>query len=334
MDPHSARQVLDLLPSAILVADGDGRITFVNRRASEVLGRPAESFLGAPAAGLFGADWDPAEDERRAVGLRVGERQVQLGFSVSTFEVDGAPCRAISFRDVSESVRVAQERDRLLQLAAVGDVMPTLLHEVRNPLAAIMATVELMIEEGPPDQRDALYAILSEARRIALQLDGVGGAGRSLASQRAHAIDHACREVCALLTSRAEKKRVSLRADIPDLPLLPLDASTVRALLFNLVTNSIHACRPGDTICVHVRLEGGGLEIAVIDTGEGMSARVHAACTDLFFTTKRTGSGIGLALCRQTVEEAKGELEIASVPAFGTSVTLRIPTVRPPAPPR
>lgn len=329
---HLAAMVLVALPSAVLVTDEEGRVLFVNARAAEILGKTGSELVRTNVKRLFGDTEAGEGDVRLSTKVRRNGEVITLGYTVSKVAMpEGRVLSAISFRDISDTVRLTQERDRLLQLAAVGEAMPTLLHELRNPLAAILTTVELLIEDTADDaRRDSLHAVLTEARRIALQLDGVGAVGRSLRSRRATAIDFACRDICLLMVGRAEKAEVHLKWDIPDLPLLPLDSATMRAVLFNLVTNAIHACPPQATVCVHMRLVHGGsdLEVTVVDNGAGMSAEVYARCSDLFFTTKRHGSGIGLALCRRAVEDAGGRMEIQSVPGAGTAVVLTIPVGR------
>ncbi len=329
-----ALAVLDGLPLAVIVAEPDGTALLVNTRAAKILQHSADELVAMNMTELFRAlsPGEPGQTLTRRVKRASGE-VVTLEYAKNTVEAEpGHPVTAITFRDVSDTERLRGERDRLLQLAAVGETLPTLLHEVRNPLSAVIATVELLLEDSAPGAtQDSLHAVLSEARRIALQLDGVGAVGRSLRSRRASAVDLACRETCSVVVPRAEKAKVLLRWDVPDMPLLPLDPSTLRALLFNLLTNAIDACRPGDTVRVHALLTQGGraLEISVIDTGVGMTAEVYARCTELFFTTKRHGSGIGLALCRRAVETAGGTLEIQSVPGFGTAIVLTVPLVKP-----
>lgn len=306
---------------------------FVNARAAEVLGKAGEELVGTNVKELFG-DQDPQPGAARLTTKvrRPNGEVITLGYTVSNVTTpEGHAARAVSFRDLSDTVRLTQERDRLLQLAAVGEAMPTLLHELRNPLSAVLTTVELLIEESPDGPtRDSLHAILTEARRIALQLDGAGAVGKSLRARTSAAIDFACRDICFMMAGHAERADVNLRSDIPDLPLLPLDPATTRAVLFNLVTNALHACPPSSTVCVHLRLahDGNDLEVSVIDNGAGMSSDVYARCTDLFFTTKRHGSGIGLALCRRAVESAGGTMDIQSVPGVGTAVVLTIPVGR------
>ena len=81
---------------------------------------------------------------------------------------------------------------------------------------------------------------------------------------------------------------------------------------------------------VDVKGPKGSLALTVADTGTGMTHDVYTRCTELFFTTKRNGSGIGLALVRQAVTEAGGELEIESVPGFGTCITALVPVIAAP----
>jgi len=327
--------VLDALPSAVLVVDSTGRARYANARAASVFDLEPADIVGKGVGRALGfpelAASTSVTAQHTARVARPDGQTVTIGFAVAPVTCAGESLFAVSFRDISDTVRLTRERDRLLQLAAIAESLPTLLHEIRNPLSAIITTVEVMIEDlGPGRLQDHLHVVLGEARRIALQLEGVGGVGRSLAAPRASVVDQACRDICSLMVGRASSADVHLRWDIPDLPLLPLEPSTLKAVLFNLVTNAIHACRAGDTVRVHIRLVRGGrsLELSVVDTGVGMSGEAYRRCTELFFTTKRHGSGIGLALCRRAVESAGGEMEIQSVPGIGTAVTITLPVER------
>lgn len=230
--------------------------------------------------------------------------------------------------DLTELERLREERDRLLQIATIHELLPSILHEVKNPLAAIATTAELLFEEAADEHvRASAHAILHESRRMKLTLEGIGAVGRSLRSRRYEAVDHAIREVCSVLHARAESVGVRARCGIPDLPLLPLDTSVVCAIAFNLTNNAIQACAAGGEVALTVRLldEGRTFEMIVADTGVGMTPEVLARCRELFFTTKARGTGIGLALCSRAVTDAGGTMDIASAPGEGTRVTLRIP---------
>jgi len=325
----SDTMVLDALPTALVVSDADGVIRRANRRAAEVLDR--DPLIGVAVAELLGP-WPLPRDggrSERTLTRRDGSA-VMVGLSASPL-AGGAT--VLVFQDITPWHRLREERDRLLQLAMVGEALPTILHELKNPLAALNAAVEILVEESAPGPvQDQLHAVLQEARRLRLGFDGVGAVGRRLRSPRFSAIDHACREAFRVLAIPARNAGVHTRCDVVDLPLLPLDPAVMRAIVFNLVTNAMHACAAGDTIALHGRLVASGLafQLTVADTGSGMSAEVQRRCTELFFTTKRNGSGIGLALVQQAVTEAGGRLEIESVPGMGTCITALVPVLASP----
>lgn len=325
--------ILESLPTAVALIDADGIIQRANRRAVEILDRA--DLIGLPISEILGP-W-PLSRFRDRDGARLDYSYtrrnggtVLLGLRVTPLP-HGA--HVLVFQDITPWQRLREERDRLMQLAMVGEALPTILHELKNPLAALNAAVELLIEESAPGPvQDQLHAVLQEARRLRLGFDGVGTVGRNLRSARYHAIDQACRDVFRVLEVPARAAGIAARCDIADLPLLPLEPSVMRAIVSNLVTNAIHACARGDGIVLHGRLAASGLafELTVSDTGSGMTHEVHARCTELFFTTKRNGSGIGLALVHRAVTEAGGQLEIESVPGIGTTITALIPVLATP----
>jgi signal transduction histidine kinase len=332
---HPELTLLDALPSAVLVlATGSGRIEFANRRAAEALettsgaleGRDVAPIL-APVEWLVARKDMPQPDRVLDVTLPSG-RHIVAGFSVSEIGAGPATRRLLVFQDITVWQQLREERDRLLQMAAVGLALPALLHELKNPLASVTTTVEVLLEEvevGPVQTQ--LHAVLSELRRMRLSLEGVGAVGQRLRSARAGAVDLACREAWAIMSARARQAGMQSRCEVEDMPLLPLDPAVVRAIVYNLMANSIQSGTPGTTVNLYARLTDGGrtFELTVVDNGPGMAADVLARCTELFFTTRRTGSGIGLALVQRAAEEAAGVLEISSVPGYGTSAVLRVP---------
>ncbi len=340
----SLRRILGQLGSAVLVADRSGIVRYANRRAAELqrtgstelIGRRIEDVL-APLDALIGSAECPREgDVGPSIEVAVQDgKPVRIGFRLSNVSgptgEESTDLVAIVFRQIGEFERLRDERDRLLRLATVGDVLPSILHELKNPLASITHSVALLVEEAPPGAlREDLHAILAEVRRMKLGFEGIGVIGRELHSTRNAAIDWAVREAFQLFAARAAQAGIELYCDVPDMPLLQLDPAVIRAILFNLVSNALHACESGAEIRVaaHLIEQGEFLEIRVEDTGPGMTTDVLNHCTDLFFTTKSSGSGIGLALCSNAAREAGGGLVVESEPGHGTRVALRLP-VRP-----
>lgn len=338
-------EVVDALATAVLVVSPSGEVLFANARAEELFAArtgaradaqaprdvaellaPLEELLAAQRAGT-----EPVGRSARRPLLRVNHAGLErvFGYTVSRTRGSGETPYVIAFQDVTQVVQLEEERDRLLKLATVGEVMPMLLHETKNPLAAAITTLELLLEErSEPALQADLHGVLVEIRRALLSLEGLGAVGRSLRSARSHAVDHAVREVVTLLEARARRHGVHLSAEVPALPLLPLDPSSIRGIVLNLVTNAVQACHRGDAhVLVRMGLEGSTLRLDVIDSGAGMSPEVLARCRELFFTTKRHGSGIGLALCVRLVEEAGGRVDIESAPGRGTHIAITIPDV-------
>lgn len=325
----SAR-VLDAIDTGVVVVDAQGVIVHCNAGAVEILERQRDAICGshisvvlAPVAQLID----------RMAGQSRGEYDttlpsgatITLGYHTADMK-DGHT--AIVFQNISQWVTLRRERDRLLRLATVGEFMPTLLHEFKNPLASISTAIEVMIEEHPGGQlEEELRAILGEIHRMRLGFDGIGAVGRSLRSTRDAPIATACQEASRVLKARADRAGVQLRCDVPNMRPLPFDPAVVRAIVFNLVVNAIDACRPGDAIHLGASLEENDsiFEIRVSDSGRGMTPEERDHCTELFFTTKPRGTGIGLALCARAVEEAGGKMRVESELGMGTTICLRVP---------
>lgn len=328
--------LLEALGTGVLLVDPEERIRLANRRAAEIFGVPSESLVSqplsahlAPIASLRARIASTGPTERASIAIAPpGRTPIVAGFTLNEAHVEGTGGvhYAIAFQDITPITRLQEERDRLLQLATVGEVLPSVLHEAKNPLSAAITAIEVMIEEATHhDERADLHAVLVELRRAVLTLDGLGSAGLDPHASTPRALDHAVREVASVLSPRAQRLNIELRVDVPDLPLLPLDPSVIRAVVFNLVNNALQACRGGDTVTVAARLANSTLEVSVGDTGAGMAPDVRARCTELFFTTKRSGSGIGLALCSEVAAKAGGRLEIESRLGAGTTVRLFLP---------
>ncbi len=268
---------------------------------------------------------------------------VVLGFRPSLVEVGGEEGYAIVVQDIGAVERVREERDRLMQIVGVNEVLPSILHELKNPLAAIDNAVELCIEELEESRaRQDMRAILGEIRRMELTVEGLGSMDRDIHSSRVTAVDEALREVVRVMDRQAGPRSITMFTDVPPMPVLPFAASVVRSVAFNLIANAIHACTTGSTISLVARIvrdvsAGGAFELSVEDDGTGMSPAVLERCCEPFFTTKPKGTGIGLALVERIVKQAGGDLMIASALGAGTSVQIRVPfrpptTPRPPAP--
>lgn len=320
------------LPVAVLLCAPSGSLTYANPRAAKLFGLTQAAFLGRDVSDLL-APLDTLRTLAKrsgAVGrceLTLGRRKLPIEYEVNNTASEQL---LICLRDRSEKATLRSERDRLLRMALVSEMLPTVLHELRNPLAAVTSAVENLVEDAEEDeglqpQRSLLNAILHELRRMGLTFQGMGSVGRGLRSTRAEAIDIAIEETCRIMSGRAERNRIALSCNAVGIPPLPLEPGVLRAIVFNLLNNALQACRPGDAVNVSGHFERGLLTISVRDTGRGMTPEVLKQALNPFFTTRSDGSGLGLVICREAIEEAGGQLTIDSSLGLGTTVTVRVP---------
>ena len=243
--------ILDALGSGVVSIRDDGVVVRANagaerilrRSQHEMVGHPIEALI-APLADLEEASFEPVTG-RHELTVALGDGSTgSIGFALSSFQAsDGRARYVLQFQDIAPVLELRKQRDRLLAMAALGDALPSVLHELRNPLAAITARLELMVEESEGQLQLDLHAVLTEVRRMTLGLDGVGGFLRSARATGYTAIDLAVHEACRVLEPVAARVGVKLESRAPSLPLLPIDRGVMSGVVFKLVKNSIDASR-------------------------------------------------------------------------------------------
>lgn len=318
-----------------------------DRLASRLaLGLLLLGLCGATAGG--GVGYLMARAVRRSiVELSVPIRDVQgklnevVGpFSVPTNAgIDGleAVLRTISERVtmvVEELQQTQQDALRSEQLAAVGQLAAGLAHELRNPLMAIKLLVQSACEQGAEAQlvgRD-LSVIEEEILRLEQLVQMFLDFARPPQPQK-HTIDlcSTVERVIRLLEPRAAAREVSLTLHAADEPVrVEADEAQIRQVLLNLILNSLDAVSSGGRIALRVESHakphvGRWAVIRVIDNGCGLPMQLGNRIFDPFVSTKETGIGLGLSICRRIMETHNGGITAAGTPDGGTVFTVRLP---------
>ena len=224
---------------------------------------------------------------------------------------------------------IAKHMARAEQLASLGQLAAGLTHEIKNPLAGVAAAVELLRDEGDGSLREVHDQILSELRRVNATVDGLLRLGKPQPPQRTEVdLTRVAREVTSLFAARLRRQGVTFETALAEhVPLLQLDSGLMVQLLMNLLTNSMQATERGGSIHVLVAPfpRNDGVLVSVSDTGRGIAPEHLDRIFDPFFTTKEEGTGLGLPICKQIVEQHGGTMEIESKPGAGTRVTLLLP---------
>ena len=355
-----ARTVESLL-SGLLTTDREGRITSFNPEAERITARPAAQALGAhidevlPGArdlvmGPLGERWTARTRARMPYRNQRGEL-LHLGLSGSILrEADGRAAGHVAiFQDVTQVVAMEKELRRSERLAAAGQLSADLAHEIRNPLAAISGSVQMLragLGEGAVDMegRRLMDIVLRETDRLnQLISDFLHYARPAVPKPVAVPVAETLEEVLRMFET-TRPANVAVEVDAPRELAVLADAAQVRQLLWNLVLNAAQAMPEGGTLSLRARpvvglpaqepasagrngaSEGhGSVEIAVIDTGAGIPPEVMDRIIDPFFTTKCEGTGLGLATVHRIVEGNGGTLRVESAVGSGTAFQIRLP---------
>lgn len=347
-----ARAVADLVlgavPSGILVCNVEGQIMLANPAAADIFGMMPVSMTDRHLTSIRGELeamlWPTQKGEillldsapPGAPGARV------LGFTSRALMRDGLPAgTVIVFSDITEQKSEARADAHRRRLADIGQLVATMAHEIRNPLAAISTLSRLLQEEdackGDSDVQLIVSKILDETRRIARLVDDILGFSRDKELQLEQV------DVVELLETLIEDVNTRLGDDSMPISVevlgtaeqdarhWRLDAEGGRRIFSNLVRNAVQAVQVRqdreDEHGVRVTIERilSTLRVSVIDEGVGIAPEDLPRITEPFFTTRPTGTGLGMAVTERLVAQHGGRIEISSVEGAGTTVTVLLP---------
>jgi signal transduction histidine kinase len=237
---------------------------------------------------------------------------------------------ARSFNEMCASLRTAREElIRQERIATVGRLATSIIHDLRNPLAAIYGGAEMLVDaELSPDQVKKLSAsIYGSSRRILAMLQELSDASRGRSRHR-----EACRlrdvvlAACDSLADAAAIPGVALACEVsPDIE-LPLDRPSVERVFQNLLANAIEAMPHGGHVRVSAEKEEHSVIVSVEDDGAGISGDVRPHLFEPFATAgKRHGMGLGLALSKRTILDHGGDIWADAASGRGARFLIRLP---------
>jgi signal transduction histidine kinase len=231
----------------------------------------------------------------------------------------------------------SQSNEKLLraeQMMAIGQVAAGVAHELRNPLTSIKGLIQVNLRElgtrGVPT--NDLAVIEHEIRRMERTLQTFLDFARPpQPDRRRQEVGHIVERVLALVGGRARKQKVDIKLQQHEpAAQAKVDGDQIQQLLLNLVLNALDAMPHGGTLEVEASsLRDGHLEIAVRDTGHGISPQILPKVFETFVSSKETGVGLGLPLSRRIAEDHGGTLTAYNLPLEGACFLLRLPVASP-----
>lgn len=275
---------------------------------------------------------DPASDMQKvlemvlylAIGLLTGSLVSRLQRAQRRLEATAG-----DLRQSLDQLRSAEESlVREARLAAVGRLSAGLAHEIRNPLASIKGSAELLADdfaEGHP-KRSLLQVLVRETERLNGVLTRFLAFARPAKPQRTHlAVDREIDEVIALLATRRDGAPVRIDPRSRRGLEVWADGPQLRQVLLNLFLNAVQASPPGEEVLVRVAEAGAMVEIVVLDAGPGFSDEVRENAFVPFYTTRADGTGLGLAISFRIVEQHGGTIRLSNRAEGGGEVEVRLP---------
>jgi two-component system sensor histidine kinase PilS (NtrC family) len=333
--------IVHSITSGLLTIDGSRRITFLNRAGEEIIGVRVAEITGEPLAERFPDFADalgrtqPGRGESR-VCLADGATRL-LGYSVAPLVDAGTPAApgyVIVFQDLTPFREMEEAMRRNDRLAAIGKLSAGLAHEIRNPLASMCGSIELLGHApGLTDKdRRLMEIVLREAERLeALVRDFLGFARPQ--EPLLTAVDAGAQLEGALAIFRGEvtNRGLTLGADIEPAVLVRADPAQLKQVIWNLLSNAADATEAGGRVSVRLHRAGAHAVLEVEDTGLGISSEDLPHIFDPFFTTKEKGTGLGLALVHRIIERHGGRIEVRSEPGSGTTFRIELTAEAPAA---
>jgi two-component system sensor histidine kinase PilS (NtrC family) len=330
------QDIVRSLASGLITIAPEGTVLTANQAAADILQRPAADLHGRPIEailpGLLARRAGAHRDELRRAELTLGE--LTLGVTVSPLrDVRGQVIGSVlNFSDLTELRRLEQHMRRAERLATVGQLAAGIAHEIRNPLASISGSIELLRQSPPAsdDDRTLMAIVQREIGRLNELVGDLLDYANPRPSQPVE-FDLGVLVRETLQVSRADPAfaEVELAVSAEEPLVVHADPSKLRQVVWNLVRNAADAAAAGGK---HVRVEArraaDQATITVEDDGPGIPPDRLTRIFDPFYTTKQKGTGLGLATSHAVVAEHGGRIDLESEVGKGTKVVVRLPTGR------
>ncbi|HEX7122579.1 MAG TPA: GAF domain-containing protein [Gemmatimonadaceae bacterium] len=310
------------------VADELTRLSFDELVASSA---PARRVDAAHLA-IPGSTWKTEQVHQRKDGSRFPAAVVLSYIRDAAGDVCG---QVVHLRNVTDEQRIEAQLRQSEKLAALGELVAGVAHEVNNPLAGISALAELMLEDSlSPELRESARLIKRESDRASSVVRDLLTFARKEGQARDPVdLGEVVRLATRLRAFNLRRREIRLELDLdPATPLVRGDASQLQQVVLNLIVNAEHAMQESKVRRLVVRLgpTAAGAYLAISDTGTGMTEEVKQRVFEPFFTTKPPGqgTGLGLSVSYGIVQAHGGSIGVESEPGAGTTFTIILPAAQ------
>ncbi|HTE87505.1 MAG TPA: ATP-binding protein [Terriglobales bacterium] len=333
-------QIMANLQDGLMLFTGDSHVVLVSASVERFLGRPRRELLGRTVREIFSSDSVfgalvlDAFKHRRPVVQREMEspngKRVQVSLDFIQEEGGTQIGALLTMRDAESVRRIEDEIEMSRRLSASGRLTRGVAHEVKNPINAIVLHLQLLqskLQQIDPDTRRHMDIIGSEIHRLdrVVQILVDFTRPRELHLEETD-LRRLLEDVVSLAAPDAAQHAVNIVHELPSEPLfVKVDADFLKQAILNVVLNGVQAMPQGGTLAVSARREDEIVITEIQDQGSGIPPEIQDKIFELYFTTKKGGSGIGLAQTYQIMQWHYGSLDFESVTGQGTKFRLRLP---------
>lgn len=336
-----ADMVISSLPLGLIATDSEGRIAVFNETMEKLTGIATSYAIEKRPEEIMGTAWTDLMQTRRS-GQEGSESEKNLSFGSGKSFYAGVTYAGIEpekddkqngvvliIRDLTEIKELEKSLIRHEKLAAIGNLSAGVAHEIRNPLSSIKGLATYFRDLFPEgsDSRDTANVMIKEVDRINRVIKDLLEFSRSSELSKSEAplsplIDHIIR----LVSVDATSKNIETITSIPENMRVFLDMDRVSQVLINLLRNSVEAMENGGILTLNAwSSDKSDLFLEVSDTGKGISEDEMSQIFNPYFTTKKDGTGLGLAVAQKIIEGHGGVMRVKSSIDMGTSVIIEIP---------
>jgi len=352
--------VFNAIQEGIIVTDSKGRITYLNDAACELFGLEAGDAIGkrldermrrldweslTQSGGPVSRDMEIFYPANRFINFYIVPLMIEHRDSAAADALPGTPRSAIAatgeqvghamiLRDITESRRSAQQTLESERLNALTLLAAGVAHEIGNPLNSLHIHLQLMerkVRKLKGEARQELQESIDVARAEIGRLDSIvtqflRAIRPSKPQLHPESVNAIVNEAVRFFAPEIQDRDVVVEQELrSDLPLLQLDRDQVKQAFYNVIKNSFEATKRRGILRIRTDMDDTHVLISFIDTGGGISPENLSRVFEPYFTTKSSGTGLGLLIVRRIVREHGGELSIESSQGKGLTLTIRLP---------
>ncbi len=340
------RSILDTATNAILSIDESHRITLFNNAAERIFGYARDEVMGEDLGILIPSKYG---DHRRYVerflerrqgslvgrtisltALRKSGEEFPVELSLSFLEMESGVTITAIIRDITDRKHLEKKLLQSERLAAVGEAVAHVVHELKNPLMIIGGFTN-QIQNTIEDERihQKLGMIVEEVARVERLVGELGDFTKEYRLVRRQAdVNSVLRDVVKFMGAAYPPDRYTFVESLdPDLGEILCDPDKLKQVFINIITNGIEAMGKGGVITLRSERIPHGIEVRISDEGRGIPEDDLQQIFEPFFTTRERGSGLGLAISYKIVQAHGGDISVLNRPGKGATFVIRIPRI-------